>query len=147
MKDQNIFEVIKEDVRFSILAKILDRTGIGSVLASEPEPFTFFAPTDEALERLPRAALRLLASSEGKEFALKLLSEHLIPRSYLYAHDLRKRGSLNTLNGHKARINVDKNVLSLGRAHVLTPGIAARNGVVFPIDRVLPARRRPIANA
>ena len=147
MKEQNVYEVIKEDERFSILAKILDRTGIGSVLAEEPNPFTFFAPTDEALERLPGAALRLLASAEGKEFALKLLSEHLIPRSYLYSHDLRESRSLNTLNGHKARINVDKNVLSLGRAHVLTPGIAARNGVVFPIDRVLPTRRRPAARA
>src|SRR5688572_29846357 len=144
MKEKNVYEVIKGDVRFSILSKILDRTGIGTELANERDPFTFFAPTDEALERLPDIALRLLASAEGKEFARKILSEHLIPRSYLYAHDLRRTSSLNTLNGHKAKINTDKNVLSVGRAHVLTPGIAARNGVIFPIDRVLVARRRPV---
>jgi uncharacterized surface protein with fasciclin (FAS1) repeats len=89
--------------------------------------------------------LQLLASVEGKEFALKLLSEHLIPHSYLYAHDLRQTRTLDTLNGRKAKIDVDKNVLSLGRAHVLTPGIAARNGVIFPVDRVPPARRRAAA--
>jgi uncharacterized surface protein with fasciclin (FAS1) repeats len=142
MKEENVFDVIKDDQRFSILTQILDRTGIGTALASEREPFTFFAPTDAALERLPTAALRLLTSSEGRDFALGLLSEHLIPQSYLYADDLRHTAALKTLNGRKARISVEKNVLSFGRAHVLTPGIAARNGVIFPVDRVLSARRR-----
>jgi uncharacterized surface protein with fasciclin (FAS1) repeats len=142
MKKENVYQIIKEDERFSVLHKILDRTGIGPAMAKEQKPFTFFAPTDDALSRLPKAALRLLTSSEGRDFAIALLAEHLIPDTYLYADDLRKTRSLKTLHGHKLHITNAKNVLSVGKAHVLTPGRAANNGVVFPVDRLLRTRRK-----
>ena len=51
---EDVYEVIKQDQRFSILTKILENTGIGEAMSSEREAFTFFAPTDDAFRRLSK---------------------------------------------------------------------------------------------
>jgi uncharacterized surface protein with fasciclin (FAS1) repeats len=141
LKEENVYEVIKGDPRFSILTKILENTGIGAELADEKRPFTFFAPTNDALDKLPKSALLLLESSEGQALAFAILGDHLIPDSYLYSTDLRQSDSVKTLHGNKLKLKLEKNTLRLGAAYILTPGIAATNGVIFPVDRVMPARR------
>mgnify|MGYP001386733800 CR=1 FL=1 len=140
MKKDSLYEVISKDERFTILSKLLDVSGIGDTVSAEKEIFTFFAPTDDAFNSLSERALKLLVSPEGKALAAAILKQHLIPKSYLYANDLRRQDSVKTMNGSKLKIEERTNVLHLEDAHVLTPGIAAANGVVFPIDKVLPAK-------
>lgn len=144
---ENVYNVIKNDERFTILQKILDSTGMGEAMSAERETFTFFAPTDDAFGSLSEKALRLLMSAEGQQLAAAILGQHLIPKSYLYANDLRSAGSVKTLNGSKMKIKEEKNALRFGKAHVLTPGIAASNGVVFPVDKVLPLGRKIVSSA
>ena len=141
MTKENVYEIISQDKRFSVLAEILDKTGIGSLLAQQRSAFTFFAPTDEALLNLHSSALNLLKTKEGRDLAAALLTRHLIPNAYLYADDLRKRVSITTLHGNDLIISNENNSMKLGSAHVLTPGIAASNGVVFAVDQLLPIRR------
>lgn len=142
MRQEDVFQVIKNDERFSILSEILSGTGIGEALAEETNVFTFFAPTDTALGHFPQSALRLLKTPEGKDLAVAILGRHVIPGAYLYSDDLRHRDSLKPLHGGTVKIRVENNALKFGRAPVRTPGIAARNGVVFPVDRILPTRRK-----
>lgn len=148
MKKEDVYEVIRNDGRFSILSKILDRSGMGEALANEQKVFTFFAPTDEALSQLSKPALRLLMSPEGKELAMAMLGRHVIPQSYLYSTDLQRAGSLKPLFGREIKIAVKDNVVRYGKAPIKTPGIATRNAVIFAIDRLQPLRRtsREIGN-
>jgi uncharacterized surface protein with fasciclin (FAS1) repeats len=139
---ENVYEAIKHDKRFTILSKILKVTGIGKAMASERQAFTFFAPTDDAFRRLSDNALTLLMSSEGAGLVAAILGQHLVPRSYLYSNDLRRRDSVKTLHGNRLIIKEEVNMLQIEEAHILTPVIAATNAVVFPVDKVLPARRR-----
>ena len=141
MTKENVYEIISHDKRFSLLAEILTKTGIGDILAQERSAFTFFAPTDDALKTLHSSALNLLKTMEGRDLAAALLRRHLIPNAYLYADDLRKTTSITTLNGNDLTISSENNAMKLGPAHVLTPGIAASNGVVFAVDQLLPIRR------
>lgn len=139
--DKNVYEVINRDERFTILQKILDSTGIGEAMTKEREAFTFFAPTDDAFNHLPEPTLRLLTSAEGKGLAAKILGQHLIPKSYLYSNDLRQKTSVRNLNGAKLEIKEENNMLHLqGGAHIFTPGIAASNGVIFAVDKILPMK-------
>lgn len=148
MKNEDVYEVIKKDERFSILSKILDRSGMGEAMANEQKVFTFFAPTDKALSHLSKSALRLLTSPEGKDLAMAMLGRHVIPRSYLYSTDLQRTKTLKPLFGREVRIAVANNVVRYGKAPICTPGIATKNAVVFPIDQLLPLRRqsRPHGN-
>jgi uncharacterized surface protein with fasciclin (FAS1) repeats len=139
---ENVYEAIKHDQRFTILSKILKITGIGEAMANERQAFTFFAPTDEAFRRLSDNALTLLMSVEGAGLVAAILGQHLVPKSYLYSNDLRRRDSVKTLHGNKLNIREEENVMQIEEAHILMPAIAASNAVVFPLDKVLPARHR-----
>jgi len=141
---ENVYEVIKNDDRFTILSKILETSGIGEAMSKECEAFTFFAPTDEAFRRLSENALTLLTSPEGTGLVAAILGQHLIPKSYLYSNDLRRKDSVKTLSGNKLGIKSKANVLQLEEAHILMPGIVASNAVVFPVDKVLPASRKSV---
>jgi uncharacterized surface protein with fasciclin (FAS1) repeats len=143
---EDVYEVIKHDKRFKILSKILERTGIGEAMSSEREAFTFFAPTDDAFLRLSENALRLLLSPEGAGLVAAILGQHLVPKSYLFSNDLRRRNSVKTLQGNELSIKKEADMLQLEEAHILMPGIVASNAVVFPIDKVLPARRKVITS-
>lgn len=142
---ENVYEAIKHDERFTILSKILDRTGIGKAMSTERETFTFFAPTDDAFRRLSEKALILMMSPEGAGLVAAILGQHLVPKSYLYSSELRRKDSVKTLHGNKLKIREESNVLQIEEAHILMPVIAASNAVVFPVDKVLPARRRALS--
>lgn len=139
---ENVYEAIKHDERFTILSEILEATGIGEAMSNERETFTFFAPTDEAFRQLSEKSLTLLTSPEGTGLVAAILSQHLVPKSYLYSNDLRRKDSVKTLHGNKLEIKEAGNILQLEEAHILMPGIAASNAVVFPVDKVLPTRRK-----
>lgn len=142
---ENVYEVIGSDERFRVLQEILEATGIGEAMTKEREAFTFFAPIDDAFEKLSKPARRLLTSPEGRGLVAAILGQHLIPKSYLYANDLRKKKSFENLNGARLKIKEEKNMLLLGKVHILMPGVAATNGVVFPVDGILPVQKRTFA--
>lgn len=144
MRTESVYEIISQDERFTILSKLLESSGLSDEISEGKEAFTFFAPTNDAFQNLSERALRLLISPEGRGLAAAILKQHLIPKSYLYADDLRTTNSVRTMHGNKLKISEKTNVLQLEDAHVLTPGIAAANGVVFPIDKVLPAKGKTI---
>jgi uncharacterized surface protein with fasciclin (FAS1) repeats len=137
--------MIKHDDRFTILSAILETTGIGEAMANECKAFTFFAPTDFAFRRLSKKGFSLLMSPEGASLAALILGQHLVPMEYLYASDLRRKKSVKTMHGNKLEISENDNVLQLGEAHILLPAITASNAVVFPIDKVMRARRRGLS--
>lgn len=139
---ENIFEVIKNDIRFTILTKLLETSGIGESMVLEKEAFTFFAPTDGAFKILSDNALNILISPAGAGVASGILGQLLIPHSYLYSSDLRKTNSVESMLGTKLRITEKANVLHLEDAHILMPGIAAANAVIFPIDKILSLRTK-----
>ncbi len=110
--------------------------------------YSIFAPTDEALSALPESERKRLESPEGRPQLIALLRQHIVP-GYVTKADLDK--GLSRENGAITLASVGAAPLKLrkqGEAILLGEGgdaprlvgqpIAARNGVIFPIDRVLP---------
>jgi uncharacterized surface protein with fasciclin (FAS1) repeats len=136
-KRKSVFEVIETDEKFSVLLQILNSTGMGRTLRHEENPFTFFAPTDGAFYKLFQQAAGQLTGGDSKILVTFVLGQHLIPGISLYSDDLRGKDSITTLERTVLKIRYEAHRIFLNDAQIVSPGIAATNGVVFAIDKVL----------
>jgi len=134
---KSVFDIIETDEKFSILLKILNKTGFGRALRHEEKPFTFFAPTDGAFYRLFQQGADQLIIKDSKILITSILGQHLIPGAALYSDDLRRRESVTALEGNVLEIHQDSHRIFINDAQIITAGIAATNGVVFAIDSLL----------
>ena len=134
---KSIFEIIEQDEKFSILVEILDKTGFGRAIRHEENPFTFFAPTDGAFYQFFKQDVDQTMNAGSKVLITSILGQHLVPGVALYSDDLRLQKSVTTLERTVIKIHQDGHRIFLNDAQILSPGIAATNGVVFAIDKVL----------
>ena len=108
-------------------------------------PFTVFAPTDEAFARLPEGTIASLLEPRNRATLVRILKHHVVP-GRLTAADLVGRDSVETLAGTPLELEVTRGRLLVADAVVETADVAASNGVVHLIDRVLmpPAEVAPL---
>jgi len=124
----------------STLVKAVQAAGLDGTL-SGPGPFTVFAPTNAAFDKLPKGALAGLLKPESKEKLKGVLTYHVI-QGRLLAADLKDGQELTTVNGDKIKVSVQGgNVLiSNGKdapATVQIADVVSSNGVTHVIDGVL----------
>ena len=134
---KTVFDIIEQDEKFSILLRVLNETGFGRALRHEEKPFTFFAPTDGAFYQFFKQDADRLFNNGSKILITSILVQHLVPGVALYSDDLRSKSSVTTMDGVALKIHRDDHRIFLNEAQILSPGIAAANGVVFAIDKVL----------
>ncbi|CAD5940722.1 fasciclin domain-containing protein [Planktothrix agardhii] len=125
--------VILADERFKILGMILQ--SIGLLDALKQGDFTIFAPTDEALAKLPQQILDAILKSQNLNRFTELLEYHVIPGK-ITTTDL-KSGKLKTLEGDSVTIKTKKNQIKVGNATIIDSDIPASNGVIHVIDQIL----------
>ena len=104
-------------------------------------PFTVFAPTNAAFDKLPKGALAGLMDPASKEKLKGVLTYHVIP-GRLVAADLKDGQELTTVNGEKLHISVKdgKVMVSNGKdapATVQIADVISSNGVTHVIDGVV----------
>lgn len=125
--------VILADERFKILGMILQ--SIGLLDALKQGDFTIFAPTDEALAKLPQQILDAILKSRNLNQFTELLEYHVVPGKVM-STDL-KSGTLKTLEGDSITIKTNNHQIQVGNATVIDGDIPASNGVIHVIDQVL----------
>ena len=123
---------------FNTLAKALKAADLVDTLKG-PGPFTVFAPTDQAFNNLPPGALEVLLKPENKEQLRSILIYHVVP-GRVAASDVVKLTSAKTVNGEELRISVLKGVVRLNDSRVTKTDIAASNGLIHVVDRVMMPR-------
>ena len=104
-------------------------------------PFTVFAPTNAAFDKLPKGALAGLMDPASKAKLAGVLTYHVIP-GRLVAADLKDGQELTTVNGEKLYIAVKdgKVMVSNGKdapATVQIADVISSNGVTHVIDGVV----------
>jgi uncharacterized surface protein with fasciclin (FAS1) repeats len=130
---KDIVQTAKAAGQFKTLTALLNRAGLASTLEGKG-PFTVFAPTDAAFAKVPAKTLKALKKDKAK---LRSVLLYHVAAAKLTAARVVKRKSIKTLNGQRVRVRVrDGNVL-VGGARVTTPDVAASNGVIHVINRVL----------
>ena len=101
-----------------------------------PGPFTVFAPTDEAFAKLPEGALEDLLKPENKAKLQSVLTYHVVPGKVM-SRDVMKLNSAKTAQGSSIKIKATDNGVMVNDAHVVKADIAASNGVIHVIDKVI----------
>lgn len=117
---------------------------------SGPGPFTVFAPTNAAFDKLPKAAVEDLLKPENKDALVKVLTCHVVaadamsPAIGKMIMDDGGKHPVKTVGGCvlTASINPDTKALQLTdengtTATVTMPDVKQSNGVVHVIDTVL----------
>ena len=119
------------------------KTLIAAVRAAELEttlesagPFTVFAPTDDAFAKLPAGTVETLLKPENKEKLKSILTYHVVAGS-VPSGEAVKLGSAKTVNGKELRLSTANGGLEIDGAKVVKADIAATNGVIHVIDKVL----------
>ncbi len=96
-------------------------------------PFTVFAPTDDAFAKLPAGTVDALLKDIPK--LTKILTYHVVSGKVMAA-DVVKLKSATTVEGSTVKIDATKGV-KVNDSTVVTPDVAADNGVIHVIDTVL----------
>jgi uncharacterized surface protein with fasciclin (FAS1) repeats len=99
-------------------------------------PFTVFAPTDAAFEKLPAGTLEDLLKPENKAKLTAILTYHVVPGN-VKAADVVKLTGAKTVNGQEVKIAVNGGKVMVDGANVVTTDIAASNGTIHVIDSVI----------
>lgn len=129
---QNIAATAQKAGNFETLLAAAKAAGLAEALTKDG-PFTVFAPTDNAFAKLPEGTVEALLNDVPK---LKtILSYHVVPET-LMAKDVVARGSLPTLLGQSAKVDVGEGVM-IGGAKVVQTDIACSNGVIHVVDSVM----------
>ncbi|MCU0310510.1 MAG: fasciclin domain-containing protein [Acidimicrobiales bacterium] len=103
-------------------------------------PFTIFAPTNEAFEKLPAGTVETLTQPANVETLTDILTYHVVEGEILAA-DVEP-GAVTTVQGGDFTIAVDGSTVTItdaagGTATVTATDITCSNGVIHVIDTVL----------
>lgn len=130
----DIVDVASGNKDFSILVAALQKAELVETLQGKG-PFTVFAPTNAAFEALLKAlditAEQLLAQPD----LAKVLTYHVVAGKVM-STDLKDGTEAPTVNGEKIKIDL-KDGVKINDAKVTTADLAATNGVIHVIDKVL----------
>ena len=132
---QDIVKTVAQAGSFNTLAQALKAADLVDTLEG-PGPFTVFAPTDQAFAKLAPGTLEVLLKPENKEQLRSILTYHVVA-GRVTAADVVKLTSAKTVNGQEVRISVLKGVVRLNDVRVTKTDIAASNGLIHVVDRVL----------
>jgi uncharacterized surface protein with fasciclin (FAS1) repeats len=111
-------------------------------------PFTVFAPTNEAFDKLPAGTVDTLVKPENKGKLTAILTYHVVPGKIsagALAADIKKGGgqaTLKTVNGETLTASKEGDTISLtdasgNTAKVTIADVNQSNGVIHVIDTVL----------
>lgn len=125
--------------QLSTLSKLIAEAGLTDTLRGAG-PFTVFAPTDEAFKAVPAATMAKLA--QDKALLRSVLTYHVLPGKTMAAEV--KNGPAKTVQGANVALAKAGSFVTVEESVVTQADIAASNGVVHLIDRVMmPPAPRP----
>lgn len=145
---KNIIENAVNSKDHTILVKAVKAAGLVETLSGEG-PFTVFAPTNAAFEKLPKGTLESLLKPENKEQLKKILTYHVLagkaPSSSAITKmtkDDNNNHPVKTVSGDMFTTMLDGDNLKIkdesgNVATVTIPDVKQSNGVIHVIDTVL----------
>jgi uncharacterized surface protein with fasciclin (FAS1) repeats len=118
---------------FTTLATALTEAGLVDALSGKG-PFTVFAPTDEAFEKLPEGTLASLLKDKD---ALKNVLLYHVVSGDITSQQITKLNDAKTLNGSDIKIKIADGKVMVNDSQVIGADVMASNGIIHVIDTVL----------
>jgi uncharacterized surface protein with fasciclin (FAS1) repeats len=148
----------QENVKDDLSQKDIVKTAIGSkdhttlvaaikqaelvTTLSNAGPFTVFAPTNAAFDKLPPGTLEGLMKEDQKE-SLKNILEYHVAVGVLQVDNLHDGQVLGMVNGNDATVSIKNGKVMLNNSATILASIPVSNGIIHVIDVVLipPAKK------
>jgi uncharacterized surface protein with fasciclin (FAS1) repeats len=103
---------------------------------SNAGPFTVFAPTNEAFDKLPKGTVEDLLKPENKDKLADILQYHVLIGGY--PEERFSDGStLGTASGGSVKISVKEGKVMINESATIIGTVVASNGLVHVVDGVL----------
>jgi uncharacterized surface protein with fasciclin (FAS1) repeats len=132
---QDIVKVAVGSPAHTTLVAAVQAAGLVDVLANAG-PFTVFAPTNAAFDKLPAGTVASLLQPANKESLRDILQYHVAVA--VYRPEMLKDGRvLNMANGDNVTLSVKDGKIVLNGTATIVGTVAASNGIVHVIDGVL----------
>lgn len=128
----NIVQTAQKAGQFTTLLALATKAGLADDLATGE--LTVLAPTDAAFKRVPKATLR--AVQRNPKLLRRVLLYHVVSGRAPSSTVVTLK-SAKTLAGPSVRIRVTGKRVFVNTARVTAVDIAASNGIIHVIDRVL----------
>jgi transforming growth factor-beta-induced protein len=121
--------------QFNTLVAAVKAAGLVETLKG-PGPFTVFAPTDAAFQKLPAGTVDKLLANPAK--LAEVLKYHVVPGKVMAAQVLEMNGkNVVTVEGADVKIHVKGSSVKVNNADVIKTDVETDNGVIHVIDTVL----------
>lgn len=138
--ESNIVEIAAGDTQFSTLVAAVKAAGLAETL-SGTGPFTVFAPTNAAFDKLPAGTVDSLLKPESLDTLKSILTYHVVPAAAM-SSDLKDGQELTTVQGAILTVGIKDGVVTLtdakgGVSTVTKADIKASNGYIHVIDTVV----------
>ena len=121
---------------FNTLVAAVQAAGLAKTLKGEG-PFTVFAPTDDAFAKLPAGTVDNLLKPENREQLQQILTYHVVPGKVMSSDLQGKSTTAATVEGSDVEIDASGSAVMVEGATVTQADIAASNGVIHVIDKVI----------
>ena len=140
MPDKDIVDNAVNSSDHTTLVAAVKAAGLVETLKSAG-PFTVFAPTNAAFDKLPAGTVDKLVQPDMKDKLTTILTYHVVP-GRLMAADLKDGQTLTTVEGENLTVSKKGKKVMLtdakgGTATVTIANIIDSNGVTHVIDTVL----------
>lgn len=99
-------------------------------------PFTVFAPTNAAFDKLPKGTVESLLKPENKGKLTSVLTYHVVPGA-IKSSDLKNGEMLKTVQGENLMITEKEGKWYVNGAQVTISDVISSNGVTHVIDGVV----------
>ncbi len=135
-KEKSLIEIAAGNDDFSTLVAAVKAAGLVETLSGKG-PFTIFAPTNAAFDKIDKGTLASLLKPENKEKLAAILTYHVVAGKVMAA-DAVKLDKAKTVNGAEFVISVkDGSVFLNGNSKVVKTDLVGSNGVIHVIDTVI----------
>lgn len=145
--EQDLVDIAMDSDVHTTLVAAVKAADLVSTLKGEG-PFTIFAPTNTAFDKLPDGTVASLLKPDNKSKLQSVLTYHVIAGEF-DAHDVMSalekgngKFSIETVNGQKLQVSVKNNSLLLKDANgnysaITATDLKGSNGVIHVIDSVV----------
>ncbi|MCX7878554.1 MAG: fasciclin domain-containing protein [Ignavibacteria bacterium] len=134
VSDKDIVKIATSSPDHTTLVKALVAAELVDAL-SNAGPFTVFAPSNSAFDKLPAGTLDDLLKPENKNKLRDILQHHVCVA--VYTTDMLRDGLvLSMVDGNSVKVSVKDKTIYIGKARILS-SVRASNGIVHIIDEVV----------
>ena len=128
----DIVDTMSHATSFKIFSTALKSSGLAEKL-KHSGPYTVFAPSDDALLKLPKGQWDAL--TKDKVRLADIVAHHVAIGKIIVAE--AKPGDVATLDGKPLHLQSDNGMVSVDEAKVTQSDILADNGVIHEIDALV----------